>query len=499
VDKLSKSAPKGIPLLKGIPVRVLDLRTIFFVVLSLGLFSMATRPATDPDLGWHLKTGQIIAHTYHIFHADPYSFTRAGQPWINHEWLSDLLMYGFYWSGGTAALILLFAAISAAAFLIVFLRCPGKPYLAGAVTIWGALASGPSWGVRPQIFSLLLASIFLWILERSENEVTLLWWTLPLTVLWVNLHAEFALGIALIALFFIGTALDWIFGFRAWAQAASSLRNLALALGFCLALVPLNPYGTKMYLYPWHTLSSTAMAAYIQEWMSPDFHKLMYLPFLLMVLALLAAAAISRLRLRPRDILLVSVMLFAGLRSVRHIPIFALVAAPILGRLVQSLLEQRNIHLSDPTPPAKGRVAVNAAIFAGFVIFVALWVRSVIQREPRAEAENFPVRAICFLAQNDLPGPLFNHYNWGGYLIWKLYPRYEVFADGRADVYGDRFLDDLAEIYFVRNHWRQKFEAWPIRTVILPPNAPLIAALRLQSGWKQVYADQQAVILERKE
>lgn len=474
-------------------------RLLFIAIVAFGLFSMATRPATDPDLGWHLKTGQIIAQTHHIFHSDPYSFTRAGQPWINHEWLSDLLMYGLYRLGGSAALIILFAAVSAAAFLVVFLRGPGKPYLAGAVTIWGALASGPSWGVRPQIFSLLLASIFLWILERSENEVTLLWWTLPLTVLWVNLHAEFALGIALIALFFIGTALDWIFGFRPWAEAASSLRNLALALGFCLALVPLNPYGTKMYLYPWHTLSSTAMAAYIQEWMSPDFHKMMYLPFLLMVLALLAAAATSRLRLRPRDILLVSVMLFAGLRSVRHIPIFAIVAAPILGRLVQSLLEQRNIHLSDRTPAANGKVTVNAAIFAGFVIFVALWVRSVIQREPRAEAENFPAQAISFLAQHQLPGPLFNHYNWGGYLIWKLYPRYEVFADGRADVYGDQFLDDLAEIYFVRDHWRQKFEAWPIRTVIVPPNAPLIAALRLQSGWKQVYADQQAIILERQE
>lgn len=486
-------------LLKSIQSAGRNKRLLFIAIMAMGLFSMSIRPATDPDLGWHLRTGEIIAHTHHIFHSDPYSFTRAGQPWINHEWLSDLLMYGLYRSGGTAALIILFAAVSAGAFLIVFLRCPGKPYLAGAVTIWGALASAPSWGARPQIFSLLLASIFLWILERSESEPTILWWTLPLTVLWVNLHAEFAVGIALIALFLAGSALDCIFGFTAWAQTTSSLRNLALALGFCIALVPLNPYGPKMYLYPWHTLSSSAMAAYIQEWMSPDFHQTMYLPFLLLVLALFAVAATSRLRIRPRDILLLSVMLFAGLRSVRNIPIFALVAVPILARLVQDLLERRNIQLFSRGSSARGIFALNAMIFGGFLLFVGLWTNSVVRREPRIEAEKFPVQAVSFLAQNELPGPLFNHYNWGGYLIWKLYPQYEVFADGRADLYGDHFLDDLAEMYFVQNQWQQKFDIWQIRTVMLPRNAPLVAALRLQSGWKQVYEDKQAVILERTE
>lgn len=474
-------------------------RLLFSVIVAFGLFSMATRPATDPDLGWHLKTGEIIAHTRHIFHSDSYSFTRTGQPWINHEWLSDLLMYELYRAGGTASLIILFAAVSAGAFLIVFLRCVGKPYLAGVVVIWGALASASSWGVRPQIFSLLLASIFLWILERSESNATILWWTLPLTVLWVNLHAEFAVGIALIALFLVGSLLDCIFGFTTWAQTASSLRNLTLALGFCLALVPLNPYGPKMYLYPWHTLSSPAMATYIQEWMPPDFHQTMYLPFLLLVLALFAAAGISRLRIRLRDILLLSVMLFAGLRSVRHIPIFAIVAAPILARFVQDLLERWNIHLAGGTSPARGVFALNAVILSGFLLFVALWVSSIIRREPRIEAEKFPVQAVSFLSQNKLPGPLFNHYNWGGYLIWKLYPQYEVFVDGRADLYGDQFLDNLAGMYFVQNQWQQKFDAWQIRTVMLPPEAPLIAALRLQSGWKQVYEDKQAVILERTE
>lgn len=475
----------------------LQTKRIFIAILALGFFTMGARSATDPDLGWHLRTGEIISQTHQVFHTDPYSFTRAGQPWVNHEWLSDVFMYGMYRVGGMGMLIIAFAAIAAGAFLIVFVRSPGKPYLAGAITAWCALASAPSYGVRPQIISLLLASLFLWILERAENNAVILWWTVPLLALWVNLHAEFAVGIAFIALFLAGTLLDFSFGFSCWKQTAPRLRNLALTLAACFAVVPLNPYGLKMYLYPWHTLSSPAMAAYIQEWMSPDFHRAMYLPFLLLVLALLAAAAISPLRLKPRELLLIIVVLFAALRSVRHIAIFALVAAPIFAQLVQALLHKRGIHLRTEQKPGGVKLVLNGAILAGFLAFVVLWTGSTIRRDPEAQAKQFPVQAVSFLAKNRLPAPLFNHYNWGGYLIWKLYPQYEVFTDGRADLYGDQFLNDLASMYFVQDHWKQKFASWQIRTVLLPPNAPLVAALRLQSGWKQIYADKQAVILTR--
>jgi hypothetical protein len=92
-----------------------------------------------------------------------------------------------------------------------------------------------------------------------------------------------------------------------------------------------------------------------------------------------------------------------------------------------------------------------------------------------------------------------NHYNWGGYFIWKLYPDYRVFIDGRADLYGDAFMDDLATTYYLQgNSWRDLLGKWGIRTVILPPDAPLIIALQAQPDWETIYSDKQVVLLTRK-
>jgi len=139
---------------------LLETRRIFVAVLVLGLFAMAARGVADPDVWWHLRTGQLIIQNHQVFHADPYSFTRAGQPWINHEWLSEVAMYGVYRLAGWGGLIVGFSVIIAVSSLLVYLRSPGQPYVAGIFTIWGAAASAPIWGVRPQMFSLLLPASF---------------------------------------------------------------------------------------------------------------------------------------------------------------------------------------------------------------------------------------------------------------------------------------------------------------------------------------------------
>ena len=116
-------------------------------------------------------------------------------------------------------------------------------------------------------------------------------------------------------------------------------------------------------------------------------------------------------------------------------------------------------------------------------------------RQAQVEAEKFPLAATDFLNREPATGPIMNHYNWGGYFIWKLYPQYRVFVDGRADVYGDRFIDDFAASYYLTDNWKRPIEQWGIQTIILPPDAPLITALRSSSGWKTIYADSQALIL----
>jgi hypothetical protein len=476
-------------------------RRVFIFILALGLFVMAARSATDPDLWWHLRTGQLTVQNHHVFHNDPYSFTRFDERWVDHEWLSQVFIYALYRAAGWGGLIAGFAVIVAAAFLLVFRRSPGQPFIAGAVMVWGAIASIPCLGVRPQMLTLLMASIFLLLLERSYDRPNLLWWLPPLMLFWVNLHAGFAVGIAFLLLFLIGDALDLAFGYKDAQLSPARFRQLALIIAICVAVVALNPYGLEMYRYPFQTLHSRAMLAYIGEWLSPNFHESRYLPTLLLMLATLLLPALSQRRLRPRELLLLTVTTYAALRSVRHIPIYLLIAVPLVSAMIEACLRARGKTALLGAPPrslTSAKLIANAILLAGFLCFVVARLHYVVLRQPETESKEFPAAAASFLMTSRPAGPLLNHYNWGGYFIWKLFPAYKVYIDGRADLYGDTFMDQFAASYYLKGKsWQDPLSEWGIRTVVLPPDAPLIVALRAMPAWKEVFADKQAVVLTR--
>jgi hypothetical protein len=490
-----------------LPVKgLLETRNLIVIILALGLFIMAARSVTDPDVWWHLRTGQLTIENHRVFHNDPYSFTRFDQPWVDHEWLSQIFIFVLYRVAGWGGLIAGFAAIIAAAYLLIFQRSPGKPYVAAAVTVWGAVASIPSWGVRPQMLTLLLASIFLVLLERSYERPNLLWWTPVLMLLWVNFHAGFAVGIAVLLLFLIGDGLDVAFGCAAAGTttlqlSAARFRRLALVTSICIAVVPLNPYGMQMYRYPFETLHSRAMLAYIGEWLSPDFHQARYLPTLFLMLSTLVLPALSPRRLRPRELLLLMVTTYAALRSVRHIPIYVLIVVPLVSGMIDGCLRAKGktAFLSlRPHPPTPPKLIANAILLAGFLTFTVARLHYVIVHQPETEAKEFPLGAASFLINSPPAGPLLNHYNWGGYFIWKLSPLYKVYVDGRADLYGDTFMDEFATSYYLKGKaWQDPLNQWGIQTVVLPPDAPLILALQTMPGWQKVFSDSHSVVLTR--
>ena len=477
---------------------VLHTRNIFVAVLALGLLAMASRNVTDPDVWWHLRTGQLTLANHAVFHADPYSFTRAGQPWINHEWLFDVLIFLLYRAAGFGGLIVTFAAVVAAGFMLLFWRCPGRPYIAALITIWAALASAPLWGVRPQMVSFLLASLVFVLRERAANRPALWWWMVPLTLLWVNLHAGYALGIALLAIFFAGEGLDVAPGTTPWPEAAPRLRSLGLVLLVCVATVSLNPYGVKMYGYPLATLRSTAMQRFIVEWFSPDFHQAIYIPLLLFLLATMAAVALGPRKIRAGELLLLCFTMFAALLSVRLIPIYLLVAAPLVSEAGQRWASRVMSSFGKVgSAPSTGKALLNATILAACLFFAGLHLRTIVSRQMQAEADAFPEATVSFLQMHPEIGPIFNSYDWGGYFIWKLYPQQRVFVDGRADVYGDAFLEDYSNTLKATHDWQKTLEQWQIRTVVIPPSTALAAALRGTGRWKAAYDDGRAEVLCR--
>ena len=474
---------------------LLTFSRVFPIVLLSMVFVLAVRQSVsiDPDLWWHLKAGQQIIDTRSIPHTDDYSFTKQGCEWVAHEWLSEVIMDGIYRLSGLVGLVTIFSLIIVIALWLTYRRCDGKPYAAGIAILLAAAASSPLFGIRPQMLTLLLASIFIILLERFDpkEQTRRLWWLVPLMLLWVNLHAGWALGLTLIGLYIVRAVLDGEWNY---------VRPLIIVLVVCTAVVPLNPNGFRMFSYPYETLTSASMAAFIQEWASPDFHKAMYLPLMILLLSTFGAMALSPTRSRLGEICLVLITALGALRSVRHIPIFSLFAAPVLAKHLWAIARERGwdkLLTGAEARPNAIKLLINVVLLLAPLALGVSRIWHFASHQQNYESLRNPVAAVEFLKSQQLPGPIYNRYGWGGYLIYQLYPEYRVYIDGRADVYGDAFFAEAMRTYDGAGDWAGSLDRYGVKTVLISPDAPLASLLRNDQSWKVVYEDDDAIIFSR--
>lgn len=497
----------------------LSARALLVFVFLLLIFTVAARQIIDPDFWWHLKTGQHLFETRSIPRTDIFSTEFFGKEWITHEWLSEILIYLIYRVVGFGGLIVSFALIITAGFAIAyrqFAKSVGHPYVSGTALLLGALAAAPTWGVRPQVFSFLFAAVFLAVLgdfqrrrqDNTEENIQRhsIWWLVPLMVLWVNMHAGFPVGIVLVLLVIVGTALDTVVAEGGSLTAVwRRVRQLCLVLIACVAAVLVNPSGARLYSYPFETLTSQAMMKYIEEWRSPDFHELMFQPLAFLILAVLGALALSGKRIRLSQLLMLLATGWAALRSGRNVPFFVLVAMPLLAEHAWDWLSSHRWGqwLKAPEKRAVGadatlKIVLNVLLLVAAPLTLAVWrVRHSVVNQSTVEAQTYPAAAVEFMRTHRPPQPVFNEYGWGGYMIWKLSPDYRVYIDGRADVYGDKFIEEFLATHDGETNWKESLSKHGVRTVLIKPEAPLASLLRQEPGWQKVFEDSQAVIFTR--
>ncbi|MEJ2748246.1 MAG: hypothetical protein P8183_10115, partial [Anaerolineae bacterium] len=126
-------------------------RRLFVFLFVLALLAMGVRETLDPDMWWHLRTGEYILQAGIPRH-DVFSFTVPHHEWVTHEWLSQVFMWLVYQWAGLPGLMVVFAALIALTFWLVYRCSVGRPYLAAFVTLLAAITSAIVWGARPQIF-----------------------------------------------------------------------------------------------------------------------------------------------------------------------------------------------------------------------------------------------------------------------------------------------------------------------------------------------------------
>jgi len=480
----------------------LNTQRLMVAVLLLCIFFMASREIVDPDFWWHLRTGQHIVETRSIPRQDIFSHTLPDQPWITHEWLAEVLIFGIYSTSGQEGLILAFAAIITGAFALLYLQCPGRPYLAAFVVILAAITSAVTWGVRPQMLSLLIFAAFLYILHAfGSGRRKYIWLVPPLMALWANLHGSFLLGLVLLSVYIVGAMISKILAAGDEQNLTWSDISRLVVATLITGLAPLvNPNGVQLLVYPFGTLWSPAMQAYIMEWFSPDFHQIQFQPFALFILLIVVALGLSRRSPSPTGLLLLLGFGYASLRSARLIPYFALAATPILA--AQLLHVWKRSRWSGRFVVGRRRAGttyllLNWLLLSLVILGGAVKVGLTLRGNSEAQRENFPVDAVDFIEEQRITGNMYNLYHWGGYLLWRLYPDQKVFIDGRADVYGDAFIDQYLQVYQLREGWEEPLDIYSVNLAIIDRGSSLSTVLNERSDWERRYADEKAVIFIR--
>jgi hypothetical protein len=486
------------------------LEDILFVALIVLVVMLGPRLLNiDGDLGRHLTIGQYMIDTGRIPTTDLFSHTRTGEQLTPHEWLSEVALALAYRVLGLDGVVLLSAVLLAATFWLTYhvaVRRSGLGLASLALTLLAAAASSLHWLPRPHLFTLLLAVVWTDGLEKLARGSRSAWWHLPLLMLaWANLHGAFVFGFVI----WMAYAVDWAWSIwrarsgregpqHGWQLVAVGLASLAATL--------VNPVGARLWVTSIGFAGNAYLVGHTAEYLSPNFHDVSTWPFLAMILASPWIMAAGRRSLTLRSILLLFGWTALGLYSVRHVPVYAVIAVPILAEALGDALGAAAAGQAWLAREARLR-ALEAGFRRGLwpavcVLAVALLMALGVRLTP-APAGNafsprvFPVQAVDW-ALSDHPGDrVFNYFPWGGYLLFRGWPDLRVFIDGQTDFYGEALTREYETVITVAEGWEQVLERYGVDWVVMPTGSRLVGVLRRDAGWAEVYSDSTAAILQR--
>lgn len=498
---------------------VMTTKRLMIWITFLAIFAMATQISIDTDAWWHLRTGEWIVENRTVPKVDSFSYTRLGEPWHPPYWIMQVQLYLIYDTFGPGGVNLWTAGLVTLAFFFVWKACSGGPFLKAFILILAAATSGLFWAARPYLLTFVLSGAFIWILEdyRWGRKNRLIW--LPiLMIIWVNGHGGFPVGFILWGIYITGLGVFWLM--RRWRRKRDivdqvqddewrkwgEIRDLAsmLIIGILMVVgVGLNPHGVRMFVYPFQTVSIRTLLQFVQEWRSPNFHDLQTNPFIWMLLLGIGLAGVNRRRIQLTDLGLFFVLGYLGLHSARNVATFALVAPVYITRLMGDLPVEITRFIGHRTPEPRAEFmprwqkVVNPIILALVVFVVVIRTYSVLPMNVNEAAfqKSLPVEAVSYVRESEPPGRIFNHYNWGGYLLWAL-PEYPVFIDGRTDLFRDEFVNLWLMISRGEEGWQNHLDLWGVNLILIPVDFPLVGLLEIE-GWDRLYGDQVAVLYGR--
>lgn len=490
-DSLSSSAPNGLQTF-GLSWPLLV--AVLVVLGSLGSHGFNAVLA-DPDIYWHIATGQRILEQGAVPHIDPYSHSMPGAAWMPHHWLSEVGIALVYQWAGWSGLVVLAALVFAGtlAYMTRFLVDRMEPVHA---LLFTGLAAGLLLShllVRPHVLVWPLIAIWAGELVRAAEQRRLpAWWLLALMILWANLHGSFTLGFVILA----PVALEAVLSLPSSERRGAVLRWSAFA-GLSVAAAMLTPSGWQGLQHSFEVARQPQVLSSIIEWRSPDFQQ--FQPIELWLLLMLGIAYAGRVRLPWWRLLLVLGLTHMALKHQRHASILGLIApllmaAPLARQWRVTASAGRDAESLDRLFHALAVPARPKALAAGAVLMACLIGVVVYSGRHAPAAASTPEAALRAAMAAGATGPVLNSYGFGGYLIYRGIP---VFIDGRAEqLYGDALVRQyLAALQLADTESLPRLlDKYRIGWTLLQPGTPALAMLDHLPGWRRIYADAVGVV-----
>ena len=475
---------------------------LLVVAAFIVILCVLVRRGGDPDIFWHLMTGQWMVDHHQVVSHDLFTFTVAGAKWIDPEYLTEIIAYLFYKVGGLALVSIGFGAVSFIGFLLIWRRVhlePANKVIAAILIGIAGLGAVLVWGPRPQMITFTFTALeLLWLDRYLRGKSRAIYWLPLVMVAWANLHGGFLFGLVPVGVAAFVEAVHWIRRVDGDTHKRR-VRNLVLIFVGCVVAAVINPNGIHLYGYVIQPQFSSVQQNFIAEWQSPNFHVLEERGFELMLLLIPIAFMLRRPSLW--DVCLTLAVTYLALSAVRHSALFVAAETPLLiwsfsaGWEKMALAQRVRAWMA---PRAREMLAGAAAVLVVAILGTAYFVHGTLSNQARATAANFPVGASNWLAAHPTVGThMFNQYGWGGYLIYRFYPdpNRRVFSFGEATLLGNKVMQQVSDVETGNPDWQQIFAQWNIDYVVDVPGAPEVLALEVDPQWTKVYDDGLAVIM----
>ena len=448
----------------------------------------------DPDLWWHLKMGQVIWTTHSLPTHDLFSYTANHQAIIPQEWFAELSIYWTYFIGGYSGVMLWFLVLGAGLVTLGYLLCVlysgnAKVAFMGAMVIWFFGTIG--FEIRPQMISYVLLALELILIHLGRSRDARWFFLLPpVFLVWINSHASFALGVAILGVYLICSYVEFESGSLSSHLWERHKRRIFLwAILLTVAVLFINPSGMKQIWYPFDTmLNMRSLMANVEEWAPLQLSDARGLGLLAVLFCMFLLVLTRKADLHADELILVCMGSWLAMSHTRMLIIFGMLTAPVFARQLSNHWENYD--------PEHDRILPNAIIIGLSAIALVAAFPGRQNLQSQVERGN-PVKALQFVRANGLAGPMLNDYVFGGYLIWAA-PQYPVMIDGRTDVYEwSGFLDEFGRWATLQEDPNLLLKKYDVRFCLLSTQSQMINVVPLLPGWKLAYSDDQARVFVR--